>query len=144
MENNTDILPNPVGRPPLYKTSEELQIKINEFFDSKPYGKITITGLVRFLGFCNRQSFYDLESKEEFSYTIKSARNRLEETYEGLLQDGLGAGAIFALKNFGWKDNSGIELSNPDGSALIPPTIIFESHAKKVEENASGSLPENG
>jgi len=115
-----------MSRPPLYNNPEDLQIKIDEYF-SKGYttrkvlskdGKIsidvpiiTITGLVRYCGFESRQSFYAYEDKPEFSYTIKSARNKIEEVYEGLLQSGLGAGAIFALKNFGWVDEQKIAHS---------------------------------
>ena len=112
---------NPNGRPPKYKTAEELQIKINKYFKSgiakrkvltgppnnRKFGLVsipTITGLVLYCGFCDRVSFYDMEKKPEFTYTIKNARTRIEQNYEELLLTGLGAGAIFGLKNFGWKD----------------------------------------
>lgn len=126
-EENQGIPPkNPRGRPPKYKTAEELQAKIDEYFVSGvSMRKIitgptnnrkidliavpTITGLVRFLGFCDRRSFYDLEKQKEFSYTIKAARNRIEEIYEMQLQTGNAPGAIFALKNFGWTDTPAID-----------------------------------
>ena len=71
----------------------------------------TITGLVNFIGFANRASFYDLEKDERFSHTIKRARSFIEQEYEELLQTGLGSGAIFALKNFGWIDRTETVLS---------------------------------
>jgi len=64
----------------------------------------TITGLVLYLGYADRVSFYDIEKKENFSYTIKSARTRIEREYEEMIQTANPAGPIFALKNFGWKD----------------------------------------
>jgi hypothetical protein len=128
-------------RPPLYTNPEDLQKKIDEYFtvgrktnraDIGSKGShnyievpiITITGLVRYCGFCNRASFYDYEKKPEFSHTIKSARNRIEEVYEELLQRGLGAGAIFALKNFGWKDTPLIDQSQHTHLTLVKDALV--------------------
>jgi hypothetical protein len=61
------------------------------------------------LGFESRQSFYDYEKEGEFSYTIKKARLRIEERYEQRLHGNSPAGAIFALKNFGWTDRQEID-----------------------------------
>lgn len=112
---------NPVGSPPFYKTPQKLQAKIDKYFKNGmtlkkvvvgPPNKRsielipcpTITGLSLYCGFESRQSFYEYEKKTEFTYTIKKARSRIEQEYEEHLQSGLGAGAIFALKNFGWHD----------------------------------------
>ena len=109
------------GRPPLFKTPEELQEKIDQYFkDGMALRKVvcgssnnryiehipvpTITGLCLYLGFESRQSFYTYGKKEEFSYTIKKARLRIEREYEEQLQVGAPTGSIFALKNFNWKD----------------------------------------
>lgn len=109
------------GRPPLYETNEELQSKIDEYFKEGVTTKTviigkapnnytievevpTITGLAYYLGFESRQSFYDYEKREEFSYTIKKVRLFIEQHYEEMLQTGNTIGAIFALKNFGWQD----------------------------------------
>lgn len=106
---------------PYYKTSEELQSKIDEYFNegvkvkkivigknsNKETIEIpvpTISGLCYYLGFASRQSFYDYEKIEELSYTIKRARLFIEMEYEEQLQHGSTTGAIFALKNMGWID----------------------------------------
>lgn len=116
------------GRPPIYETPEALQKKIDEYFEkgltvrkvtigAPSNRKVisirvpTITGLVLYCGYCDRQSFYDVEKREGFSCTIKNARTRIEQEYEEALQAGLGAGAIFALKNFGWVDKQELEHS---------------------------------
>lgn len=113
------------GRPPKYDTAEQLQAKIDEYFTkgvplkekvitNQTTIKIpvpTITGLVLYLGYCDRQSFYDLEKQPKFSYTIKKARSRIENNYEELLIMGGGAGAIFALKNFGWVDKQETKIT---------------------------------
>lgn len=66
-----------------------------------------------FLGFCDRHSFYQYETdKPEFTNTIKKARCFIEKHYEELLQNGNTTGAIFALKNFGWKDKQEIDQNN--------------------------------
>ena len=71
----------------------------------------TICDLCLYLGFESRQSFYDYEKKEGFAYTIKRARLLIEREYEEQLQTNTPTGAIFALKNFGWKDTyEGIAL----------------------------------
>jgi len=115
------------GRPAIFKTPEELEAKVNEFFtncpDKRPiYNKagekideipeLTITGLALFLGFCDRHSFYDYEKHPEFSHIIKKARSLIEKEYEILLKRGLGAGAIFALKNFRWVDTPKAEMDS--------------------------------
>lgn len=117
------------GRPPYYKTSEELQEKINEYFngglkkrtiivgkgENKEAIEVpvpTISGLAYFLGFESRKSFYDYESRDGFLYTIKRARLFIEQEYEEQLQVGNTTGAIFALKNMGWIDKTEIESTN--------------------------------
>ncbi|MCP4052233.1 MAG: hypothetical protein GY739_04040, partial [Mesoflavibacter sp.] len=74
------------GAPPFFDKVEDLQIKIDEYFNAgvkkrkvivgrPPNTEIveievpTITGLAYFLGFASRQSFYDYENNKPFSYT---------------------------------------------------------------------------
>lgn len=114
------------GRPPIFNNPDDLQSKVDEYFKSgvkkktvligKPPKQIpieievpTITGLCIFLGFESRQSFYDYEKHEEFSYTVKRARLFIENEYEEMLQTGNTTAAIFALKNFGWMDKQDVD-----------------------------------
>lgn len=123
----------PGGRPPKYKTAKELQSAVDDYFDNGVAERVTIvgkgenatevkipvptiTGLVLHLGFADRASFYDLEKQEKFSHTIKRARTFIEKEYEEQLATKGNAGAIFALKNFGWKDTHGLEHSGPGGA----------------------------
>jgi hypothetical protein len=116
----------PAGQPAYYKTTEELESKIDEYFNSgikkrkivvgKPPNQETvlieiptITGLAYFLGFESRQSLYDYGKREEFSYIIKKAQLFIEVHYEEMLHYGNTTGAIFALKNMGWKDSQSID-----------------------------------
>lgn len=105
-KGNIFAIGNLGGAPPYYKTEEELKNKIEEYFEFCITDKInlTITGLALYLGFCDRQSLYDYEKKEEFSCTIKRARTTVENSYEQKLYTMTFGGAIFALKNMGWFD----------------------------------------
>lgn len=112
------------GRPAKFETPEQLEGSINEYFNNfqlaKEFGnnctagdlkeyRPTITGLCYHLGFESRQSFYDYEKEEGFSYTIKRARMRIENMYEQMLGTVSTTGAIFALKNFGWHDTQAVD-----------------------------------
>lgn len=110
-------------RPSEYKTPEELQIKVDEYFNSgfrkkKMYSSewkeyevpaITMTDLAIFLWFASRQSIYDYSERWQFSYIIKRAQLFIEREYEERLSGNSPTWAIFALKNMGWKDKSEIE-----------------------------------
>lgn len=114
-----------VGRPLKFETASELQKQIDKYFKNCPdkrkflnkLGDVveipmpTISGLSYFLGFESRQSFYDYEKIEEFSYTVKRARLFIEREYELMLQSQNCTGAIFALKNMGWQDKAQQEVS---------------------------------
>lgn len=118
---NQYALNNNGGRPPVFQTLEELETKIEEYFndpdhDYREIGEtiwqkkpITITGLALYLGFVSRQSLYDYEKIEEYSCAIKKARLRVEQEYEAKLSRNNPTGSIFALKNMGWKDTSEIK-----------------------------------
>lgn len=134
-----------MARPRMFDTTEQLQQKIDEYFNigvkkrtvivgKAPNTKAieievpTITGLAIYLGFESRQSFYDYESEDGFSYTIKRARLFIENEYEEQLQVGNTVGAIFALKNMGWIDKTESKNENTNTTTIInlgegtPPT----------------------
>lgn len=124
-----------VGRPPIFETPEQLQEKIDEYFEKGVTTKIvvigkapnnytievevpTITGMCYYLGFESRQSFYDYQDKPEFSYTVKKARLFIEQHYEEMLQTGNTTGAIFALKNFDWTDKQEIDQKTEHSGSI--------------------------
>ncbi len=111
------------GRPPVFESAEELEIKCAEYFENCETNKekATITGLALFLGFESRQSIHDYKDKEVFSYVIKRAMLAVENSYEtsGSAFD------IFALKNMGWKDQQEVRNTNMNIDATpLPPTEI--------------------
>lgn len=120
---------NPVGAPPRYKTVEEMQKKIDDYFihckgvpaidhegnplrdnqnrvicdDASPP---TVTGLALWLGFTSRQALLNYQNKPAFVDTITRAKAKCEQyAEERLYYKESFNGAQFSLRaNFGWKD----------------------------------------
>lgn len=112
----------PGGRPPKYKTPEELADAIDWYFFEKCFDScgnerlihkpVTVSGLAYYLGFADRQSITDYQNKDEFTFTIKRAKIRIENYLEEKLSGNNVTGTIFNLKNnFGWKDKTEQEVS---------------------------------
>ena len=118
------------GRPLIYETVEELQKRIDDFFEDRIQKKIppTVAGLALWLGFSSRFSLYDYKERAEFSHTIKEAIARIEDYAEQIiLTPGAAAtGAIFWLKNHRWTDKT-------EQNVNINGYSLFE---KKTEEKA--------
>ena len=125
---------NKVGRPPQYKSVEEIHEKIEAYFkwcEGEPLiidGEVicnkagepliinrhplTITGLALALGFTTRQALLNYEAKPEFMDTIKQAKSKVERYAEERLYDRDGVnGAKFSLSNNfkGWTEKQTIE-----------------------------------
>lgn len=128
------------GRPPKYKTKDEIQEKIDEYFDScyKPviilnketckyqtvkddegniikeqYRPFTVTGLADALDM-SRQSLLNYSEKDEFLDTIMRAKRKCELYAEERLFDKEGAnGAKFSLANNfeSWKDKKDVDAN---------------------------------
>jgi hypothetical protein len=129
---------HPGGRPLAFKSVQELQDKIEDYFtwcdnrtkkiydnkkgieymvsDPAPY---TMSGLARRLG-VDRETILNYSKKEEYFGTIRDAREKVHEDVETRLMGTKNEkGAIFNLKNnFGWKDESKV-----DNTIHIPQPI---------------------
>lgn len=119
-----------MARPLKYKTVDELQAAIDEYFkacegrpllDDKGQPVLlkglpvmldvtppTVTGLALALGFAGRQALLNYQGRKQFKDTITRAKSRCEAYAEGRLFDRDGAhGAQFSLRcNFGWSDKA--------------------------------------
>jgi len=101
---------HPGGRPPVWKSPEELQSKVNAYFadcesrERKP----CIAGLAYWCD-VDRHTIYNYEEKTEYFHIIKKARDYilagLEET---MIHGEGGGGAIFLAKNYGYTDQRNI------------------------------------
>ena len=147
------IMGNLIGRPPKYKTAEELELKCDEYIkicdeEKEPY---TIPGLAYYLGYESRFSIFDLKHKKKFSHTIKRVIDKIESQRVSKMLKGSHnvAGCIFDLKNnFGYKDKIEQEISGPGGGPIaltaIPPTpqSLAQWEAMMLESRKAKQIPE--
>lgn len=120
---------NKVGRPLKFKSVEELENRIKEYFKEcdrwRPVQVVfkwevntvmkqipyTITGLASFL-WTNRQTLINYEEKEEYFDTVKRAKEKVERDMEerAMMWENNATMSIFSLKNnFDWKDKSEVD-----------------------------------
>lgn len=100
------------------KTGETKTVTI-EVWDRKPEYP-TVTGLSLFLGFSSKSTLYEYAKTSEFSEPIKRALSFVEQHYEFNLNTKASTGAIFALKNFGWKDTQHVENRDITDNIIRP------------------------
>jgi hypothetical protein len=96
------------GRPLKFKSVKELEKKANAYFKETPFEHWTVTGLALALD-TDRTTLINYENKAEFFDTIKRFKSMVENSYEISLRDKGRSGEIFALKNFGWRDQQEID-----------------------------------
>lgn len=115
---------NPVGRPLKFNSLEELQSQIDKYFDSNKKEDWTITGLAVALT-TSRKVLMEYEEKDEYSNTIKEAKQIIEAEYERRAWNGAPpAMSIFALKNMGWRDKSESDITTK-GESINPVLVKF-------------------
>lgn len=137
-----------MGRPSKYKTVEEMQAVIDQYFedckgepingdDGQPildkYGQPfiinahppTVTGLALALGFTSRQALLNYQAKKAFVDTVLRAKARIEAYAEERLFDRDGQrGEEFSLKyNFRWVDEMKQDEDEGHGVAELPAVL---------------------
>lgn len=144
------------GRPLKFQSVEELQTKIEEYFNGcwgpkiGPFGPIkdaetnkvvfvqvkpyTISGLAVALD-CDRDTLLNYEELDEFFGTIKRAKQRCHAYAEESLFMGNATGPIFNLKNnWGWVDKTLTDVTSKGeaiGGALDGSAVdAFVKHIK--------------
>lgn len=115
------------GRPLKFQSVEQLEFDIDRYFENTPPEEVSITGLAIHLD-TFRDVLCDYQEKDEFSNTIKKAKQRVENAYEKRLIKQGRSGDIFALKNFGWKDK--IEVDQHIDGTLNTDTSVDEMALK--------------
>ena len=111
--------PNKVGRPPAFKSKEDLEQKIQAYKDYlEEKGKPpTIAGLAYFLD-VDRQTLYNYGKKEQYFGVIKKAVDWIISTYEESCAQKANAGIIFLMKNYGYTDRETNSLHKTDYGAI--------------------------
>lgn len=124
------------GRPLKFQSVQELQEKVEEYFAITPEDEITITGLAIHLD-TFRSVLCDYEERDEFSTTIKKAKQRVENGYEKDLKKHGRSGTIFALKNFDWKDKTDQDITS-GGKSFAPILVKFIDGSSTDNRDTSG------
>lgn len=159
---------HPGGRPLKYETVEELDRAIQNYFaeqdphetktlvetgrdskgnllydtrnvltDQKPY---TMSGLARAVGL-SRQGLIEYSNKDEFSDSIRAAKQRCEEYAESQLYGPFANGAKFNLTNnyrnkfHDWSDKQAIDHTT-DGKRIESPAIYMSNIAPRDTDDA--------
>lgn len=156
------------GRPPMYKTAEEMQAVIDKYFadcdgellvdkeGKQVYDKYgqpvwikvkppTVTGLALALGFNTRLALLNYQAKYEFVNTVTRAKSQIEAYAESRLYDKDGAnGAKFSLANNfkEWREKSEVDttLRNPEGESFRVDTLTKEQRDAKFNEIISKAV----
>lgn len=138
-----------VGRPLKFKTVEELEKAIQAYFDevAQDFQKdangiihqapLTITGLALALD-TSRKVLMEYEERDEYSNTVKRAKTVVENYAEKRLFGSNATGAIFALKNFGWKDKNEVDQRyvDKDGEDLHSKDLeIINNYENRIRSH---------
>jgi len=117
------------GKPPIndYDDVKAIQAKIDSYLatndEENPIG---FAGLAYALGYCSRQTIWELAKKDHpISLPVKRALLYIEADYEKTLRGKYPTGSIFALKNRGWTDKQ--EVEHTGGI-----TILVDSEVAKL------------
>ena len=142
---------NKGGRPLKFQSVEKLQAEIDDFFNScyevdidtgrkiqvEPF---TITGLALALD-TSREVLMDIENlvsegyTREFSDCVVRAKLKCHNYAEKQLYTAKSPqGAIFALKNYGWKDVQTVEQTGPNGGPILLESVntLSDTDLQKV------------
>lgn len=126
---------HPGGRPLLFKSAEDLQDKIDAYFDhcetnQKP---LTICGLAVFLD-CDRRTLVNYSERDEFFPTLDKARAKIEAyAAEQLYRKEQVNGIRFDLQNnFGWKNEKTVGIA-ADREALEEYIKAFRGEDRDSE-----------
>jgi hypothetical protein len=163
INNPTVILPRPKhfgGAPPFYKSPEDMQRVIDDYFDTETHpevtkdglvdvpGPYTITGLAYHLGFTSRQALLNYQGKEQFVDTVTRAKLRIEKYAHGSLYDkNKQLGAKFDLEhNFAdWKPQQNAipasTLTADDALRLISGMVDLLGKMQRPMRNVTPDTP---
>jgi hypothetical protein len=133
-----------MARPRIYNTVEELEAAVEDYFTKEIVEvdcgshqvkgvnkKPSVNGLALHLGFADKSTLYEYRDRPEFSYPIKRALTMIEMYHEERLSENNVTGAIFALKNMGWRDKSEQDLKVQGGVQVIMERVGPDYESKE-------------
>lgn len=118
-----------MARPRKIKSPAEMDRLVDGYVEQQRAGgkPILLMGLILHLGLSGREALDNYERRSEFLDSVKRAKAIVAHCYEERLHEQAPAGAIFALKNFGWTDRQDVRHS---GDADNP--VVVEGRIKLV------------
>lgn len=130
----------PGGRPLKFKTVEELDEKINQYFTKcENEGKRPFITEMAFYLDTSRETLREYKERPEYVDSIKRALARCEMELERNLLEGKvnPTGAIFNLKNnYGWRDKTETDVTSGGKTIMLMPSELIEKH--EVPSETSG------
>lgn len=112
-----------------YRTPKALEKKIDEYFEETDFEKYTISGLCLHLHIV-KNTLYEYGKREGFKQVVELARLKIENSYEMDFRTKGRSADIFAMKNFGWKENKEEDVDTDDeetsGVIVIPQVTSDE------------------
>lgn len=110
----------PAGRPLKFKTPEELEKAITDYFNmcEKKNKPMTYAGLALAIGI-DRQTLYNYEKRDEYFDTIKKARDIVGAYVEEQMFIRGTSGVIFYAKNYGYTDRQELAVDSKDFSESL-------------------------
>jgi hypothetical protein len=127
-----------MGRPLTWEDAEAFSKAVDDYFNKTEVP--TWSGLALYLGFESRSSLQNYKERPEFLHPIKRALLRMEDLYEFRLNQARNpTGAIFALKNFGWKDKQEVEQSGGLTIKFEEPT----DYIYPTQDKGDNGIPES-
>lgn len=131
------------GKPPEISSPQEFMHLFNKYIQYciEKNERPTLKGFIWRIGLSSYQSLTNYENKPEFMEPIKRAKLYIEYQYELDLRSQSPAGAIFALKNFGWKDEQ--HVSHGGAMGVLDGKSPAE-YAKEVMDSLAEDLEAEG
>jgi len=100
-----------MGRPRVFEEVEDFCTAVQAYFDEcvENDSPLYLTEMILHIGLSSRESLDEYGRRPEFSDSVKRAKLYIALSYERCLRGTTPAGAIFALKNFGWTDGKTVK-----------------------------------
>ena len=134
------------GRPLKFQSPDDLATAIDNYFFTTAQAEYTITGLCLAIG-TNKQVLLDYQNRQGYKDIVDEAKLIVENAYELSLRRHGRSGDIFALKNFGWRDDRRIDVG-PTVMLRVnltgKPDLSYQSNRDglpDLEESVGFSLP---
>lgn len=121
-----------IGRPRIIQSPDEMIAMAEAYFAQCQMSEqpITLAGMCYALGLTSRKSLDEYAKRDEFTGSVNRLKLRIEAEYESRLHaSGNASGAIFALKNFGWRDKVEVEH---DGNINLSLAQSIEAGRQRV------------